>query len=72
MPKRSGVPRGGKQVDREAYRRIKKEVQREVAKAQTWSKIYEELETPEGERKIFKIAKARDKAVGILLRLSRL
>ena len=26
------------------------------------NELYEELETPEGERKIFRIAKARDKA----------
>ena len=31
-------------------------------KALAMNELYEELETPEGERKIFRIAKARDKA----------
>ena len=31
-------------------------------KALAMNKLYDELETPEGERKIFRIAKARDKA----------
>ena len=33
-----------------------------TTKALAMNELYEELETPEGERKIFRIAKARDKA----------
>ena len=54
----------GRQEDEERNKRCKKEAKRAVAqaKAQASSEIYEELETPEGERKIHRIAKSRDKA----------
>ena len=54
----------GRQEDGERNKRCKKEAKRAVAqaKAHASSEIYEELETPEGERKIHRIAKSRDKA----------
>ena len=50
--------------DKEDYKKAKKEASRAVAKAmaETLNEIYEELETPEGEKKILRIAKARDAA----------
>ena len=52
------------QGDRERYDRHKKDAKKTVAqaKAQALNEIYEELETPEGEKKIYRIAKARNKA----------
>ena len=46
------------------YRQANKAAKKAVAttKALAMNALYEELETPEGERKIFRIAKARDKA----------
>ena len=50
--------------DRESYRQANKEAKRAVAtaKAQSLDELYDELETQEGQRKIFRMAKARDKA----------
>ena len=50
--------------DRETYRKAKKEAKVAVAQAQQTSlqETYEELETREGQKKIFKIAKARNKS----------
>ena len=46
------------------YRQANKEAKKEVArsKAHVMDEVYTELETPEGERKIYSIAKARDKS----------
>ena len=54
----------GQQEDKERSQRCKKEAKKAVAqaKAQALSEIYEELETPAGERKIHKIARSRNKA----------
>ncbi len=54
----------GRDEDRVNFKRAKKEAKREVAraKAQAMNEVYEELETPEGEKKIYRIAKARNKA----------
>ena len=53
-----------RQEDRDIYRQANKAAKKAVAtnKALAMNELYEELETPEGERKIFRIAKARDKA----------
>ena len=54
----------GLQQDKNEYKQAKKEARRAVAKAkaETWNEVYEELETPEGEKQILRIAKARDTA----------
>ena len=54
----------GIEQDKEDYKQAKKEAKREAAKAmaETLSEVYEELETPEGEKKIYRIARARDTA----------
>ena len=54
----------GRQEDRDIYRQANKAAKKAVAmnKALAMNELYEELETPEGERKMFRIAKARDKA----------
>ena len=54
----------GLEQDKNEYKQAKKEARRAVAKAkaETWNEVYEELETPEGEKKILRIAKARDTA----------
>ena len=53
-----------RQEDKDRYRQANKAVNKAVAtnKALAMNELYEELETPEGERKIFRIAKSRDKA----------
>ena len=53
-----------RQEDKDRYRQANKAAKKAVAttKALAMNELYEELETPEGERKIFRIAKARDKA----------
>ena len=54
----------GLEQDKVDYKQAKKEASRAVAKAkaETLNEVYEELETPEGEKKILRIAKARDAA----------
>ena len=54
----------GRQEERDIYRQANKEAKKEVArsKAHAMDEVYKELETPEGERKIYTIAKARDKS----------
>ena len=54
----------GLEQDKEEYKQAKKEASRAVAKAmaETLNEVYEELETAEGEKKILRIAKARDTA----------
>ena len=54
----------GQQEDGERNQRCKKEAKKAVAKAkaQALNEIYVELETPEGEREIHRIAKSRNKA----------
>ena len=54
----------GRQEERDIYRQANKEAQKEVAisKAHAMDEVYKELETPEGERNIYRIAKARDKS----------
>ena len=53
-----------RQEDKDIYRQANKAAKKAVAtnKALAMNELYEELETPEGERKIVRIAKARDKA----------
>ncbi|XP_066980777.1 uncharacterized protein [Macrobrachium rosenbergii] len=53
----------GQQEDKERYQRHKKQVKNAVAqeKARALDNTYKELETPEGERKIHRTAKSRDK-----------
>ena len=53
-----------RQEDKVIYRQANKAAKKavETNKALAMNELYEELETPEGERKIFRIAKARDKA----------
>ena len=50
--------------DKRKYQEAKKEAKRAVvaAKKRAWDELYSELETPEGENKLFKIAKSRGKA----------
>ena len=54
----------GLDEDKEEYKQAKKETKRAVARAmaETLGEVYEELETPEGEKKILEIAKARNSA----------
>ena len=54
----------GRQEERDIYRQANKEAKKEVArsKAHAMDEVYKELETPVGERKIYRIAKARDKS----------
>ena len=54
----------GSQEDKERYKEAKKEAKRTeaVAKDRAWKELFGELETPEGEKKLFKLAKKRDKA----------
>ncbi|XP_068204664.1 chromatin assembly factor 1 subunit A-like [Palaemon carinicauda] len=54
----------GQVQDKENYKQAKKEARRAVAKAktETLSEVYKERETSEGEKKILRIAKARDAA----------
>ena len=54
----------GMQEERVIYRQATKAANKEVAisKAHALDEVYKELETPEGERKIYRIAKARDKS----------
>ena len=54
----------GSQEDRERYKEAKREAKRTVAiaKDQAWNELFGEMETPEGEKKLFKLAKKRDKA----------
>ena len=49
-------------VTKERYKRARKEVKREVAKAKNdaYEELYQRLETKEGEMELFKIAKQRD------------
>ena len=53
-----------RQEDKDRYRQANTAAKKAVAatKALAMNKWYKELETPEGERKIFRIAKARNKA----------
>ena len=53
-----------RQEDKDRYREANKAAKKAVAtnKELAMNELYEELETPEGERNIFRIAKARDKA----------
>ena len=54
----------GRQEEREIYKQANKGAKKEVArsKAHAMDEVNKELETPEGERKIYRIAKARDKS----------
>ena len=52
----------GRQGERDIYRRANKEAKKEVARSKAMDEVYKELETPEGERNIYRIAKARDKS----------
>ena len=55
----------GRQEERDIYNwQANKEAKKEVArsKAHAMDEVYKELETPEGERNIYRIAKARDKS----------
>ena len=54
----------GRQEERDIYRQANKAAKKEVAisKAHAMDEVYKELETPEGERNIYRIAKARDKS----------
>ena len=54
----------GRQEERDIYRQANKEAKKEIArsKAHAMDELYKELETPEGERNIYRIAKARDKS----------
>lgn len=51
-------------VDREAYKICCKEAKRmvAVAKSEGYDHLYEELDTKEGQEKIFKLAKSRNKS----------
>ena len=62
VKKKWGV--SGRQEERDIYRQAKKEAKKEVArsKAHAMDEVYKELETPEGERKIYRIAKTQDKS----------
>ena len=53
-----------RQEDKDIYRQANKAAKKAVStnKALAMNELYEEMETPEGEIKIFRIAKARDKA----------
>ncbi|XP_068243731.1 uncharacterized protein [Palaemon carinicauda] len=54
----------GQEQEKENYKQAKKEAKTAVAKAkaETLNKVHKEMETPEGEKRIFLIAKARDAA----------
>ena len=54
----------GSQEDKERYKEVKKDAKcaAAVAKARAWNELFGELETSEGEKKLFKLAKERDKA----------
>ena len=54
----------GRQEDKERYKEAKTDARRAVAvaKDRAWKELFGELETPEGEKKLFKLAKKRDKA----------
>ena len=54
----------GRHEERNIYRQANKAAKKEVAisKAHAMDEVFNELETPEGERKIYRIAKARDKS----------
>ncbi|KAI5746693.1 hypothetical protein M8J77_006372 [Diaphorina citri] len=56
--------KSNKPEDKEAYRKAKKEAKKAVAqaKAKYLSELYEKLETPEGEKNLYRLAKERDKA----------
>ena len=58
------IRNAGRQEERDIYRQANKEAKKEVArsKAHAMDEVYKELETREGERKIYIIAKARDKS----------
>ena len=51
------------EVIKERYKRARKKVKREVAKAKndTYEELYQRLEMKEGEMELFKIAKQRDR-----------
>jgi hypothetical protein len=51
-------------VDKEAYKERCKETKRSVAiaKSEAYSQLYSKLETEEGQSKILKLAKVRDKS----------
>ena len=51
-------------VDKEHYKQCSKEAKRTVAiaKAEAYDNLYEELDTKEGQRKVFKLAKRRNKS----------
>ena len=54
----------GRKEERDIYGQANKAAKKEVAisKAHAKDEVYKELETPEGEQKIYRIAKARDKS----------
>ncbi|KAI5720850.1 hypothetical protein M8J77_012470 [Diaphorina citri] len=56
--------KSGRQEDKEEYKKANKETKRVVAraKARELNDLYDELDTPEGERNIYRIAKSREKA----------
>jgi exonuclease III len=56
--------RTGNQDDKEKYKEAKKEAKQIVAEAKSrvWDDLYGELETSEGEKKLFKLGKKRNKA----------
>ena len=53
----------GRQEKKESYRQANNEAKKEVeiSKAHAMDEVYNELETPEGEQKIYRISKAREK-----------
>ena len=53
----------GRQEEIDIYRQANKEAKKEVARPKEMDEVYKELETPEGKRKVCRIAKARDKSV---------
>ena len=61
MQAKCGIRKTGRERH---YRQTNKEAKKDVArsKAHAMDEVYKELETPEGERKIYRIARARDES----------
>jgi len=53
----------GKEISRVRYKATKKAAKKVVAiaKSKTYDKLYQKLETKEGEKKVFKLARARER-----------
>ena len=64
----------GKQEERDVYKQANKEEKKTVAisKAHAMDEVYKVLETPKGERNIFRIAKARDKSANDFTQIRRI